>query len=438
MKAGSGKMNRLTRCGLYNERVQFIVDRTNTYTKRTKWAYVATRVLDTPFWAIYNLLPVILYKDLHATPMQIAAMIAIKPLVSLLSMYWSSAINKRQDRLVSNILWARVLGYLPFFLVPFFSNPWFYVGAFGLYMMLTVGIVPAWMEVLKLNVPQRSRERVFSYSQAFGYLGGGLLPFVLGWILDDYFQAWRWLFPIAAALGLLAAIFQCRILIPPAPPLENSHIKPSFNAAQYLLKPWKSAWELLSTRQDFRYFQIGTMILGCGLMIIQPALPIFFVETLNLSYTELSVAITLCKGIGFVAASPFWSQWIHRMDIYRLSCWIALLGTLFPVCLILVQWNLALLYLGYLIYGFMQAGNELVWNMSGPIFAKNEDSSVYTSVNVVTIGVRGCFIPALGSLFCTQFGASFVMLISCFLLLIAAWRLISSSKKLVSIGSYEQ
>lgn len=39
-----------------------------TFQKRTRMAYVATRLLDTPFWAIYNMLPVILYKDLHATP----------------------------------------------------------------------------------------------------------------------------------------------------------------------------------------------------------------------------------------------------------------------------------------------------------------------------------------------------------------------------------
>jgi MFS family permease len=402
------------------------------YTKRTKWAYVATRVLDTPFWALYNLLPVILYKDLHISPMQIAIMIALKPLVSLLSMYWSSAINKRQDLIIYNIILARVLGYIPFFFFPFVNNPWFFIFAFGFYMMLAIGIVPAWMEILKLNIPNRSRERVFSYTQACGYMGGGLLPFVLGWILDDYFQAWRWLFPSVAFLGLVAIFFQRGILIPPLNH-STSEIRPkknSFNLREYLLKPWKSAWWLINSRDDFRYFQIGSMILGCGLMIIQPALPVFFVEILNLSYTELSVAITLCKGLGFVAASPFWSHWIHRVDLYRLSAWIAILGCLFPICLLLIKWNLALLYIGYLIYGCMQAGNELVWNMSGPIFAKNEDSSVYSSVNIVTIGLRGCFIPLLGSFFCSNFGSSFILFLSGFLFLSAATCLISYSRKL--------
>ena len=37
----------------------------------------------------------------------------------------------------------------------------------------------------------------------------------------------------------------------------------------------------------------------------------------------------------------------------------------------------------------MQAGSELSWNMSGPLFSKQEESSSYTSVNIVTAGIRG-------------------------------------------------
>ncbi len=205
---------------------------------RTRWGYVATRVLDTPFWAIYNLLPVILYKDLQATPAQIAAMISLKPLVSLLSMYWSSAINRYRERLVSNIILARVLGYLPFFLFPFVDNCWFFVAAFGLYMMLTVGIVPAWMEILKVNIPNRTRERLFSYTQAFGYLGGVLLPFAFGWLLDGYFQAWRWIFPAASLLALSAFFFQRRIGVPLQ---DNSSVVVSLPWRDRLLEPWKGS-----------------------------------------------------------------------------------------------------------------------------------------------------------------------------------------------------
>ena len=395
--------------------------------KRTKTAYVATRVLDTPFWAIYNLLPVILYKDLHATPLQLATMIALKPIVSLLSMYWSSAINSRRDRLVSNIVIARIVGYLPFFFFPFINNPWFFIASFGLYMMLAIGIVPAWMEILKLNIPKTSREKVFSYTQAFGYMGGGLLPFALGWILDEHFEAWRLLFPITASIALLSFIFQFRLLIPKK---ENDSVY-THNFKEHLLKPWKTAWALLQERPDFAQFQIGSMFIGCGLMIIQPALPSFFVDSLHLSYTEIAIALTLCKGIGFAIASPFWSKWINKVDIYLFSGWIASLGFLFPAFLILSQWEINSLWCGYVCYGIMQAGNELLWNMSGPLFSSEEDSSIYTSVNILAIGLRGCMIPFLGSLVASTMGPSAAMVFSGVLCLLALFPLLSYRKTLI-------
>jgi len=393
----------------------------NSYARSTRLAYITTRLVDTPFWSIYNMLPVIIYKELHASPWQLAVMIALKPLVSLLSMYWSAAIDKRRDRLVSNILWARLLGYLPFFFFPFANSPWFFIFSFGLYMMLAVGTVPAWMELLKLNIPNRSRERLFSYTQAFGYMGGGLLPFILGGLLDGYFEAWRWLFPLASLLALTAFCLQKRILVPAAPqamPCSSSPVGPA-TLLQLFLKPWANAWRLIARQRKFRYFQLGSMAVGSGLMVIQPALPVFFVDTLKLSYTEIAIALTLCKGLGFAAASPLWAHWIHQKDIFFFSATVAALGCLFPACLMVATWHLLWLYLGYFCYGVMQAGNELLWNMSGPLFAKEGDSSVYTSVNVVAVGLRGCCIPAVGGLVCASCGAGAVMTLSAALCLAA-------------------
>ncbi len=404
--------------------------KSDIFLNRTCWGYVSTRVLDTPFWAIYNMLPFILYKDLHATPLQLAAVITLKPLSSLFSMYWSASIDKRQDRLVSNIIWARVLGYLPFFLFPFISNPWFFIAAFGFYMTLTLGIVPAWMEILKQNIPSVMRERVFSYTQAFGYMGGGLLPFILGWLLDSHYQAWRWIFPLAATLSLTALLFQARIRIKPQDKQNSAPPPATLDVLNYLIKPWKNAWQLIRKHPDFLKFQIGFMLVGSGLMIIQPILPVFFVDVLNLSYTELALAITLCKGIGFALGSPLWAKWINRIDIYRFSSWITALGCLFPLFLILAKFHIAWLYVAYLSYGFMQSGNELNWNMSGPIFARDEDSSVFTSVNVLAVGLRGCFVPALGTFFCYLSNSVVVMLIGALLCMLATWRLALYGKAL--------
>ncbi len=400
---------------------------TQELARRTQWAYVWTRVLDTPFWGIFNMLPFILYKDLHATPFQLALLVTLKPLVSIFSSYWSASVNNRSDRLKSNILWARIIACAPFFFYPFVDSPWFFIFSFGLYMTLAVGIVPAWMELLKTNVPKVTREKVFSYSQAFGYMGGGLLPFLLGGLLDEYYQAWRWLFPLAAAISLFSYFFQWRILVKPNS-TNASDAKQTIT--HHIMRPWKSAWNVLKGHPDFIRYQIGFMLVGSGLMIMQPALPVFFVDVLNLSYTEYAVAITLCKGLGFVLGSPLWSQWINRTDIFTFSGWIAALACFFPLALLAAPYQILWLYLGYFIYGFMQSGNELSWNMSGPLFSKESDSTPFSSVNVMAVGVRGAIIPSLGGLLISTISSSFTMVLGGILCLFATVRLVTYARDL--------
>lgn len=390
--------------------------------QKTKSAYMWTNFLNTPFWAIFNMLPYILYKDLHATPLQVTAIITLKPLVSLISLYWSASINNRRDRLLSNMIWARILGHLPFFLFPFVDNVWYFVASFGFYMMLARGVVPAWMEVLKLNIPKVSRERVYAAASLLGYAGNAIFPFALGWLLDGYFQAWRWLFPIAALISLSATFFKYKIPIPPDENFNNLDVVAA-SFKDRILDPWKNAWNLLRSRPDFFKFQWGFMLGGAGVMIMQPALPQYFVDVLKLSYTEMAVALTLCKGIGFALTSPVWAEYFRKIDIFRFSAWPPFCISIFAMCLIGSQYHIAWLYIGYICYGIMQAGSEMCWHLSGPIFAKDKDSSPFSSVNVLTVGLRGCVVPPLGSLIGYGLSSPFVIGVGGLLCLLANWRL---------------
>lgn len=396
------------------------------FLSKTRIAYTATRILNTPFWALYILLPFIILKDLHATPWQIACIISFKPIVSLFSLYWSALIKRRRDRLRSNIIWASILGHLPFLFVPFVPHPWYFVFASAVYMLFWRGVNPAWMEILKINVPEELRHNVFAYGSAFYHVGGAVLAIVMGWLMDDYFQAWRWLFPLTAVISLFAIFFQITL------PLKKSLDEPEiplptfFSLAEEFKKPWKDAWNLLRERPDFARFQIGFMFAGGALMLWKPAEPLFFMETLQLNFKELSIAITLCKSIGYTLALPFWTKMLKRVDLFVFSSMVTALTAIFPLGLMAAQWNLIFLYGAYLLYGMMQAGSELSWNLSGPIFAKHEDSSTYSGVNVVTVGLRGCVAPPIGSLLCNLTNAVTVLLIGGGISLLATWQMYTS------------
>jgi len=393
---------------------------------KTRSIFLWSHFLNTPFYTIYNMLSIILYKELHATPFQITAIIVLKPLTSLFSPYWSAWIEKRQDRLVSNISWANILKYVPFLFFPWVQNVWWCIFSFGLYMFFLRGVKPAWMEVIKLNIQGKSRERVFAIGSTIDYLGGAVLPISFAWILDDYAGSWCWLFFSTACVGILSTLLLISI------PLNKGVYSPStssFNLKKSVFKPWRSSCQLIKEYPDFGRFQIGFMYAGTALMMIHATLPVYFVDSLHLSYKGIAFAIALCKGVSFALSSPFWVKLFHKVNIYYFCSIVTFFTALFPVFLLCGYFHISAPYIAYIIYGTMQAGSELSWNMSGPYFAGDRDSSPYTSLNVLAAGLRGCIAPVLGTLVLSLTNSMTVMCIAFLLCIIATERMRNYSKK---------
>lgn len=392
----------------------------------TRLAFLWTRILGTPFFVLINMLPFILYKDLHISPWQITAIIALKPMSSLLAPYWSQAIYQRPEHITANLVWANVFRYLPFIFIPLTNSAWYIIFAFGFYMMLHRAAVPAWMEMLKRNLPEKTRENTVGYWSTIDYAGTAVVTLALGFVLDSSEQIWRWLFPAMAIVGLLSTIFLIRL--PGLSKVDFSPLTTQLPTSwkklkKQIVQPWQQSFQLIRDRADFAHYQVGFMLGGAGLMIMQPALPIFFVDTLNMSFVEMGLAIAVCKGIGVAIASPFWTRLFRKIDIFYFSGLVTLVATLFPLLLLLAPLHLWLIYFAYALYGVMQAGSELSWHMSGIVFAKENESSAYSGTNVLTVGLRGCIIPALGAVILSQTNSIGVMLIGSLLSAIAAWYL---------------
>jgi len=348
--------------------------------------YFIHRLTGGPLWAVLYLLPVILYSDLHATPFQLALFFALKPSVSFLSFYWGTKVHRRADRLRGNLIWGNTLRYLPFLASPWVENAWFYLAAFALYMTLWRGMVPAWMEILKRHLPAGQRERVFSRGSTADYISVALVPVAAGFLMDDIAGSWRWVFFATALLGLSSTFLLLKLPVEPVQRGERIS----------LTKSLQNAWELVERSPAFRRYQIAFMWGGAGLMVIQPAIPPFLLSTLHLSYTEIAVAIAFCKSLGYAIASPLWSRIMGRIDLFRLCGAVTCLCVIFPLMLIPAQ-SPSWVYCAYFVYGVMQAGSEMSWNLSGPVFAQQGDSSLYTNVNILAVGIRGLIFPFLGA-----------------------------------------
>lgn len=383
-------------------------------------AFILSNLISCPFFGIFALLPIILCREFDASPFQISTMTALKPLTALFASYWSSSAIGKQHRL--SLLWAYFLKFLPFIFAPFFSNSWIYIFAFGIHMLLLRGVIPSWMELLKQNLSKSDRGKICAIGSTVSYLCTAFIPFLFGWILDSHHESWRWIFLLTSLLGMSSIwlIFK----IPPLP-TETCTSDKVETLRNYISKPWKSAKTLLLERPDFLQFQIGFFLGGAGLMAIHAVIPKYLTENLQLSYTGMFLAICFCKGIGFTIASPLWVKLFNRSEIFAFCSRIPLLAVIFPIMLILARFNLFFVFFAYFLYGIMQAGSELGWKMSGPIFAEAKDSAPYSSINVLAVGVRGGIFPYFGAILFMYAGPYFVFIIGglcCFMGSIHLWR----------------
>ncbi len=375
----------------------------------TRLALLWTSLLNEPFTILLTMLPFILFKDLGASAWQISFVIALRPSVSLLSFYWNAYQARQKLNPRTSLVIAGILARLPLLFIFCASTAGYLIFAAAVYMLFSRASMPPWMEVLKRNLQKESRERLFSLSFMLGYAEGVFIGLGIGLLLDIDCHLWRLLFLVGAVAGLLGVFLQYRVPLPQEKNKEADRPISTLSFREELLHPWKESWRLMRTKPDFAHFHWGFMIGGAGIMLVATVLPVFFVDYLELSHTEFSSARSLCMGLGVVISSSAWGRAMGRFRLAPLTGAIILLFAFFPACLLMATTGIAWLYIAYVLYGIAQGGSHIVWHLSGPLFAGKEDSSLYSGVNVVMVGLRGMIFPFLGSLLCGIAGPLFVL-----------------------------
>jgi MFS family permease len=375
---------------------------TTAASKKTRLALFLSGLLSEPLVGFIAILPFILRKDLHANGFEIALFNMVKPVVALLSFYWGASLWRQQEKLRSNWMGASLLARLPFLLFPFVDQVGFFILGAAVFHFFQKGGMPAQMEILKRNVPQGIRETVFSWSSALNFLFGALIGLSLLPWTDSNMGDWKMLFFWGGFVGLLSLILQARV------PVETTDFS-SETKSNPLLTPWKDSWSLLKQRRDFARFQIGFMFGGVGLMLTMPALVLYAADDLGVTHTDVIMSRFVWMGLGFVISTPFWRRSMSFEGLFKLTAAANLLFALATLAWIGASNYSFLFFVAYFLYGIAQAGSHLSWNLSGPLFAGKEQSSLYSTVNILTVGLRGLIIPWLSIILCSTIGTIPVM-----------------------------
>jgi len=372
----------------------------DAFHERTRRALLWMNLSHEPFVILYVLLPFILRKNLNASILQISILSSLRPIMPVFSFYWSANLTNRKNFLRSNLIGAWVLARLPFLLVPWINNVWYLIFCCAVYELFNKSGIPALIEILKINIPKETRESTYMLYFVLSFLESILLGFVIAWVLDWNSSLWQIMLGFAALIGLTSIFPQLAVPIP----IESSDPIPKTSLSNRITQPWRETFSLLKQHPDFARFQYGFMLGGFSLMLIAPSLSIFYVDCLELPHASVVTGRSILMGAGIVFSSWLWKKFLIKERVPQMTQWILIGFACYLFFMILSQFHIGWFYLAFLFYGIAQAGSHLLWNLSGILFSNKADSSPFSRLNILMLGLRGAVAPALGGVLCNLLG----------------------------------
>lgn len=358
----------------------------------TERLLVMASVLQEPLACLHSLLPLLIIKQLHASVVHISVLTALLPTVAILSFYWGSFVHNRASlqTVRTNLVLAIIFAAVPFFFASGVENPWFFILAAGCYSLFQRAAIPARIEIFKQLFDSSIREQLYSRSFRASYATGMFLGPCFGYAIDANPAIWKLLLTISAGLYALSALLYHKLRVQ-----HVEQVQPQKSIQQLLVEPWKTSLAILRQNSTFAHFQCGFFIAGFGLMLAKPASELFL-GSLPISFYSLFICRTLVKGAGTIFSAKPWGRLLRSDTVIPLASVVAYGFVAYT--LLLMGGNISPLMIipAYLVYGIVQSGSHLIWNLSGALLSGQESSCQYSSVNILAVGLRGSLAPFIG------------------------------------------
>lgn len=158
--------------------------------------------------------------------------------------------------------------------------------------------------------------------------------------------------------------------------------------------------------KDFLVFEALFMTYGFGFMIIQPAIPVYLINILGFSYSQMAYAKGVFAMLFRTLLFPFVGLFIDRVKPWRVGTFAYFTIIFFPLLLIFSKFlpdKSLWVYLGFSFFSLALTGLSFMWNLGSIYFAKNKESSTFQGFHVTLTGIRGLLGPLFGFVLITYF-----------------------------------
>ncbi|NMD13059.1 MAG: multidrug efflux MFS transporter, partial [Candidatus Cloacimonetes bacterium] len=248
--------------------------------------------------------------------------------------------------------------------------------------------------------------------------------FAAGRLLDIREQSFRWILVATGICGFISSALLANVRIQHT---IREKICGQGSWKEALLEPITGAFRLLKEDKAFAAFERSFSLYGMGFIMMQPIIPIYLVDKLQLSYTNNFLAKGILSQMGLLLLAPMLGKLHDRTHPFRfISVFFGLL-VIFPLLFVVSSlWQgqslmpVLLVFLAYLIFGIAMAGVNISWSMGSIFFAGERDASIYQSLHVTLTGVRGLIAPVLGYAMLKIFSLTAVFVVAAGFFLVAS------------------
>ena len=348
-------------------------------------------------------LGLILRRELGATTLQLAVMSSAGGACLLLSLLWARAFHGRAP--LPYLVWPGFMARGVFLLVPFVGSAWSFVGLVIARDFFGAAVAPAQAAVVERVYPRAQRGRALGLIRMAGAVLGIGLALAAGQLFDRV--GYRWIFVVAALLGMAASLRLRRLAVPEPETCED------------VPAGLRGAWETVRDDRAFRRLLVSSFLFGFGCWIQQPANPLLLVDVLRVSASQVGVLASV-GAVTTLAGSAYWGWLVDRKSSVEALRVMYLIGAATPLIYYLA-WSPWVLVASVVTDSLVSIGLELVWMMVVIDIAGPQRTAQYVAIGATLAGVRGIAGPLVGGLVIHAFGIHAVYLIAAILMFSGAW-----------------
>ena len=328
----------------------------------------------------------------------VAAVGAAPALANITSFMWASLTHGRSK--IKFITWLQIATAVAVAAISFV--PQTILGLIGLCIAVYAaricwtGVILIRTAVWRNNYPRADRARIAGQLASVQAIVLCVVAFILGLAMDWNEQSFHFLFPIAAAGGLIGTGIYAKVRLRGQKRLARAE-RSGGSADRPTMNPL-SVWRVLKADPHYRRFMRTMFVFGLGNIMLIAPLAIVLQEKFHLGYWPSILITSAIPDIVMPVAIPLWARLLRRTHVVQfraIHSWAYVTASL-GMLIACVTGQVWLLFLTAVFVGIADGGGVLAWNLGHHDFAKDHNASQYMGVHVTLTGIRGLIAPFLG------------------------------------------